>query len=61
VADGQEVKEDELLAVTENPANTENVLLLKAGLLNRTGLFSVSGTLELGDIQSYYAAYLQNM
>jgi HlyD family secretion protein len=62
VTDGQEVKEGELLAVIENPANTENVFRLKAGLTNRTDtIFSVSGTLELGDIQSYYAAYLQNM
>jgi HlyD family secretion protein len=62
VTDGQEVKEGELLAVIENPTNTENVFRLKAGLLNGTDtLFSVSGTLELGDIQSYYAAYLQNM
>jgi HlyD family secretion protein len=61
VADEQEVKEGELLAVIENPANTENVFRLKAGLLNKMDtLFSVSGTLELGDIQSWYATYLQN-
>jgi HlyD family secretion protein len=34
VADGQEVKGGELLAVIENSANTENVFRLKAGLLN---------------------------
>jgi HlyD family secretion protein len=64
VADGQEVKEGELLAVIENPANAEHVFRLKAVLPDRTAasaLSGVSGALELGDIQSYYAACLQSM
>jgi HlyD family secretion protein len=54
VTDGQQVGPDSLLAVIENPANTEDVYTLK-------GKKTHVENLALGDIQPSYSAYLQGL
>ena len=66
VSDNQEVKTGEYLAVIENPAKTEDVLLLKKQLNSdslsivkqRSALANYQLSIQLGALQSSYSVYL---
>jgi HlyD family secretion protein len=69
VHDNQEVKKGDLLAIIENPAENEDVFLLKekllvfqSHLLDDQGIPSelMKGTFRLGEIQSYYNLFLKS-
>ena len=64
VYDKQKVKQGDVLAVIENPANFQDVLLLMQSLKNfqiKDSLFYpvVNGVLQLGDIQQTYFSFLR--
>lgn len=68
VKDGAMVQRGELLAVLENPAVTDDVLVLEKdlslGFLNPDSLLAVlpeNRELALGDVQSAYAAFLSDL
>ncbi len=69
VKDNQKVEEGEVLALIENPANNQDVNLLKTRVdsfrqqsLGDADSFSVDfpGNLTLGEIQPYYSTFLRN-
>lgn len=69
VVDGQVVNKGEALAVIENPANYQHVTRLEENVMNfrqnfrsgRLGKRNFNMDYQLGDIQSYYAAFTKRL
>ena len=62
VSDGEVVREGALLAVIENPAKVEDVFRLSFAFRDSSRLsLPEDEGLELGDIQPFYASYLQTL
>lgn len=68
IKDGEEVKEDQVVAVIDNPANTADMLNLKSivdaidtsmDLRQKINGITLPGTMQVGDVQSDYATLFQ--